>query len=74
MKMTLGTILIVASYMLHQDPWFWTRAHPIVFGILPIGLFYHAAYTAALPLALLVIVRLLWPTALENASPLDPDA
>ena len=38
--------------MLHQDFWFWRQARPLVFGVLPIGLFYHAAYTVATSLVL----------------------
>ena len=34
-------------YVLHQDFWFWREARPLVFGFLPIGLFYHAAFTVA---------------------------
>ena len=36
----------VASFVvLHQDFWFWTTATPLVFGFLPVGLFYHAVYS-----------------------------
>src|SRR5829696_3944530 len=42
---TLAAILIIALYVLHQDVWFWRQARPLVFGILPIGLAYHAAFT-----------------------------
>ena len=37
-------------YALHQDFWFWRTARPLVFGFLPVGLFYHAAYTSAISL------------------------
>ena len=38
---------MAALYALHQDFWFWRAARPLVFGFMPIGLFYHAAFTAA---------------------------
>ncbi len=38
---------VVLLYVLHQDFWFWRDARPLVFGFLPIGLFYHAAFTVA---------------------------
>ena len=38
---------VVLLYVLHQDFWFWREARPLVFGFLPIGLFYHAAFTRA---------------------------
>ena len=45
MKRAAAVALIVAVYLLHQDFWFWRAARPLVFGFLPIGLFYHAAFT-----------------------------
>jgi hypothetical protein len=58
--------LIVALYLLHQDFWLWGEARPLVFGVLPIGLFYHAAFTVATSLAMALLVRLLWPSALDS--------
>ena len=51
---------LVVFYVLHQDFWFWRAARPLVFGFMPIGLFYHAAFTAACAglLWLLVTLRL----------------
>ena len=49
---------------MHQDFWFWREARPLVFGFLPIGLFYHAAYTLALSVLLWLLVR----TALAGAT------
>ena len=37
-----------------------------MFGFLPIGLFYHAAYTLATSLLLWLLVRLIWPSHLER--------
>jgi hypothetical protein len=52
-------------YALHQDFWFWRSARPLIFGILPIGLFYHACYTLGCSALLWVIVRRHWPSHLE---------
>ena len=57
-------IIVAALYLLHQDIWFWREARPLVFGFLPIGLFYHAAYTALLAPAMWVLTRLIWPSHL----------
>jgi hypothetical protein len=59
---------VAALYVLHQDFWFWSNARPLVFGVLPIGLFYHAAYMVASSLALWVLVIFLWPSHLETAA------
>ena len=42
MKRILLVVAVVALYALHQDFWFWRTAHPLVFGFVPIGLFYQA--------------------------------
>jgi hypothetical protein len=56
-------LLIAVFYVLHQDVWFWRTAEPVVFGVLPIGLFYHVAYTVATPLLLWRLVRAHLPAA-----------
>ncbi len=40
--------IVIAVYFLHQDVWFWQAARPLVFGFLPVGLAYHAAYSPIL--------------------------
>ncbi len=63
----VGSILIgVVVYALHQDFWFWRGAHPLVFGFLPIGLFYHAAYTVASSIVLWAVLPSLWPKQDES--------
>ena len=57
--------LIGVFYLLHQDVWFWTSPRPLVFGFMPIGLFYHAAYTVASALLLWFLVRTAWPAHLD---------
>jgi hypothetical protein len=57
--------VIALVYALHQDFWFWRSARPLVFGFLPVGLAYHAAYTLAISLLMLHLVRHHWPDHLE---------
>ena len=57
--------MAAALYALHQDFWFWREARPLVFGVLPIGLFYHAAYTVATSALMFVLVRSYWPAHLD---------
>ena len=59
--------IILALYVLHQDIWFWRDPRPLVFGVLPIGLFYHAAYTALIAIILAWLVRTRWPEHLETS-------
>jgi hypothetical protein len=68
-----GWILaILVLYLLHQDFWFWRTARPLVFGFLPIGLAYHAAYCIAAALLMWGLTRALWPAHLEQADRQDP--
>jgi hypothetical protein len=60
-----ATLLVALMYALHQDVWLWRRTAPLIFGFLPVGLFYHAAYTAATSALLWLLVRLIWPSHLD---------
>ena len=66
MTTAAAVIIVAALYVLHQDLWFWGVARPLVFGVLPIGLFYHVAYTLVTSLLLWVLVRMLWPWHLDT--------
>ncbi len=57
-----------ALYLLHQDVWFWRSARPLVFGFLPPGLVWHAAYCVACALLMWALTRLAWPSHLEEDS------
>ena len=66
MKNFLLGLGVVALYALHQDIWFWDVAQPLVFGFLPVGLFYHAVYSVAIALFMILLVRVAWPVELER--------
>jgi hypothetical protein len=56
---------VALLYLLHQDTWFWHEVRPLVFGFLPIGLFYHAVFTIACSGVLWLLVKMAWPAHLE---------
>ncbi|MBL8207134.1 MAG: hypothetical protein JNM09_23070 [Blastocatellia bacterium] len=62
-------LLVIVLYALHQDIWFWRTAQPVIFGFLPIGLFYHVCYTLAVCLVMWLLVKLAWPSQLESIEP-----
>jgi len=66
MKRALLVMAVVVLYVLHQDIWFWRTARPLVFGFVPIGLAYHAAFSAAAALVLGLLVKFAWPSHLED--------
>jgi hypothetical protein len=65
MKRVLLVLAVVALYLLHQDFWNWRTAHPLVFGFVPIGLFYHACFSVAASLLMWLLVSYAWPKQLE---------
>jgi hypothetical protein len=58
-------ILVIILYLLHQDFWFWRESRPLIFGFLPVGLFYHIVYTLAIAAAMWLLVKKAWPAHLE---------
>jgi Protein of unknown function (DUF3311) len=65
MKRILLVVAVAALYVLHQDIWFW-RSSYLVFGFIPIGLFYHACFSAAAALLMWLLVTFAWPSHLER--------
>ncbi len=61
-------LLIAGIYVLHQDYWNWKNAG-LIFGFLPAGLAYHAAYSLACSALMVVLVLTAWPSHLENVQP-----
>lgn len=66
MKRILLVIAVLALYLLHQDFWFWRTSQPLVFGFLPIGLFYQGCYSIAAALLMWLLVKFAWPHHLEE--------
>jgi hypothetical protein len=65
MKRILLVVAVVALYVLHQDIWFW-RSSYLVFGFIPIGLFYHGMFSVAAALLMWLLVTFAWPSHLER--------
>ena len=57
--------MVLGIYLLHQDCWNWKKAEPLVFGFLPIGLAYHAAYSFLVAAMMWVLVKFAWPKELD---------
>ena len=66
MKSKLLVIAILLLYALHQDFWNWDHYKPLIFGFVPIGLAYHAAYSIAAALLMWALVHFAWPAKLES--------
>ncbi len=59
--------------VLHQDFWNWTRIAPLLFAVLPVGLWYHGLFAVACAVLMFLLVQTAWPKHLENVQP-DPSA
>lgn len=55
---------IVVLMALHQDFWLWTNK-TLIFGLLPIGLAYHAGFCVAASLTMWLLVKTMWPKDLD---------
>jgi Na+(H+)/acetate symporter ActP len=65
MKSILLVVAVAVLYILHQDIWFW-RSSYLVFGFIPIGLFYHGVFSIAAALLMWLLVTYAWPSHLER--------
>ena len=66
MKRLFLTVLVVMFYLSHQDFWHWRVAKPILFGLFPIGYSYHILFTILVSLVMWLLVKVAWPTELEE--------
>ncbi|MGC6464057.1 MAG: DUF3311 domain-containing protein [Akkermansiaceae bacterium] len=71
---TKGLIIIVflVLVVLHQDFWNWDNAN-LVFGFMPVGLFYHACYSLTAALFWAIVMKVAWPASLEEWAEGDSD-
>ena len=65
-------LMVIIVYALHQDIWNW-RNGDLVFGILPMGLAYHAGFSALGAVMMAVLVKFAWPEHLEQAAADAPE-
>jgi hypothetical protein len=65
MKLLLGIVVLVVL-VLHHDWWLW-KDKTLVFGFLPIGLAYHAAYSLLAMFTMWLLVKFAWPREIDEA-------
>jgi hypothetical protein len=58
-------LLVAALLIAHQDSWYWTD-DTLVYGFLPIGLFYHACLSVAASVVWLIACTIAWPKELDG--------
>lgn len=58
--------LVLLLVILHQDNWFW-ESDTLLFGFMPIALFYHACISLAAGITWYLATVYCWPHELEHA-------
>ena len=58
-------MLVLALFVLHQDFWWWDSQF-LVLGFMPVGLFYHAAFSVAAAAVWALATRVAWPVEIEE--------
>jgi hypothetical protein len=60
-------ILVVLTVLaLRHDYWWWDDAHPLLFGFLPVGLWWQAVVTLLAAGMMWMLVKFAWPGHLEE--------
>ncbi len=66
MRPLLPILLVAAGFLLHQDQWYWRSSAPLLVGVLPPGLWYHALYSIACSGLMWYLARAIWPAHLDR--------
>ena len=65
MKKAIIPIVFLILMVLHQDFWNWDNSN-LVFGIMPVALAYHAAYSMVVAIFWALVIRFAWPKDIED--------
>ncbi len=66
-------LLLVLVLVLRHDFWNWDTPYPLLFGFLPIGLWWQALVSILASIMMALFVRLAWPHHLEEELQPPPD-
>ena len=62
----LLTLVAAAVIVLRHDYWWWSSPEPLLFGVLPAGLWWQALVSVLASLMMWLMVTLAWPGGLEE--------
>ena len=63
--LTLAALIVL---VLRHDYWNWNTPHPLLFGFLPVGLWWQALVSLLACALMWLMVRFAWPQELEDAA------
>lgn len=64
-------VLVLLLIVLHQDNWLWNSGY-LVFGFIPVGLFFHACISIAASITWYLATKMAWPSQFEVAADHTP--
>src|SRR5688572_3921745 len=64
----LLTLAAIAVWVLRHDYWFWDTPYPLLFGFLPVGLWWQGLVSILAAVLMALMVRFAWPQELEDAA------
>jgi len=67
------TLVAITLFVLHQDFWNWSNSR-LVFGCMPVGLFYHACYSLAAAALWAFAIKFAWPGEIVAWADEDDDS
>ena len=62
----LLTLAAAAVLILRHDYWFWDTPYPLLFGFLPVGLWWQGLVSILAAVLMALMVRFAWPHELEE--------
>ena len=62
----LLTLAAAAVLVLRHDYWFWDTPYPLLFGFLPVGLWWQGLVSILAAVLMALLVRFAWPQELED--------
>src|SRR5687768_10948861 len=66
--LALLTLVAIGVIVLRHDYWNWDTPHPLLFGFLPVGLWWQAMVSLLACGMMWLMVRFAWPQELEDAA------
>jgi len=66
-KIVYGLIVLLA--IAHQDFWWWDTPNPLIGGVVPIGLAYHALVSVLAAVFWAMAVKYCWPEGVDEGNP-----
>ena len=66
MKHVFLWLLAAALLVMHLDFWNWSTPYPLLFGVLPIGIWWQALFALGCSVMMALFGWLAWPKELES--------